>query len=178
MGSLSAELPSSNSPTLSLVQASEDEKLATWKLNGKVWRGKLSLPTYLRREFHLANQAFTRDGGITYWILVDTAAAHSSPSSPRTILGSCESIRKRALITKESGLVEEVISHGIGSVFCNPEYRGKGYAGRMMKELGKKLDKWQQDGDKQVNFTVLYSDIGKVWGERMFEMVGNISAHF
>lgn len=42
--------------------------------------------------------------------------------------------------------------------------RGKGYAARMMKELGTKLDTWQQEDGKRADFTVLYSDIGKVGG--------------
>ena len=58
--------------------------------------------------------------------------------------------------------MENSVSHGIGSVFCNPEYRGRGYAQRMMAELGKKLDTWNQGQGTKTYFTVLYSDIGKV----------------
>ena len=115
------------------------------------------LSTYLRRETHLENQAFTKDGGITFWILVDSTV----PSNERPILGSCESFRKRALVAR-AGKLEDVISHGVGSVFCNPEYRRRGYAQRMMEELGKKLDTWNQEDGKRTSFTVLYSDIGKV----------------
>lgn len=118
----------------------------------------MDLPTYVRRETHLESQAFTKDGGITFWILVDTTIAPNE----RPILASCESLRKQALIAKGDGQVEDVISHGIGSVFCNPEYRGRGYAQRMINELGKKLDNWQQEEGKRASFTVLYSDIGKV----------------
>lgn len=158
MRSLKSDLPPSNSHTLALLHPTRDEKLATWNLNGQSWRGRLSLPAYLRRETYLENQDFTKDGGITFWILVDTTAQPNL----RPILASCESLRKRALIAKGDGQVEEIISHGIGSVFCNPEFRGRGYAQRMIEELGKKLDTWQQDGDIETSFTVLYSDIGKV----------------
>ena len=58
--------------------------------------------------------------------------------------------------------MKDVVSHGIGSVFCNPEYRRRGYAQRMMEELGKMLDTWNQERGKKTEFTVLYSDIGKV----------------
>ena len=95
---------------------------------------------------------------MTFWILVDTASATKS----RPILASCESFRKRALIRRQDGKVQEVISHGIGSVFCNPDFRGKGYAGRMLNELGNKLENWQQKDGQTADFTVLYSDIGKV----------------
>ena len=88
----------------------------------------------------------------------------SSPSSTRnrTILASCETLRKRALIAREGQPVQEVISHGIGSVFCDPALRGKGYARRMLSELGKMLDTWQQQDENKADFTVLFSDIGKV----------------
>ena len=160
---MSTPLPSSNSPTLHLTQATPSEKRETWNLNGQQWRGSLSLAAYLRREEHLASQPLTRNGGVTYWVLVDS---NVEASAPRRILASCESYRKRALVATKTQdgkvQVEEVISHGIGSVFCNPEYRGSGYAGRMMIELGKNLEEWQQGKEKKSKFTVLYSDIGKV----------------
>lgn len=151
-------LPPSDSPTLALVHPTPDEKLATFKINGASWKGSLSLDAYLRREDYLSNQALTRNGGITFWILVDTA--HTS--TPRIILASCESLRKRALVRRQDGQVEEVVAHGIASVFCNPAFRGKGYAGRMIKELGKALDTWQQEDGRVADFTVLFSDIGRV----------------
>ena len=151
------EIPPSDSPNLALLHPTQEEKVETWKLNGASWRGAMSLPTYLRRETHLENQAFTRDGGITFWILVDSTL----PPNERPILASCESFRKRALIARAERL-EDTISHGIGSVFCNPDYRRRGYAQRMIEELGKKLDTWNQENGKKADFTVLFSDIGKV----------------
>lgn len=155
------EFPPSSSPSLALVHPTQAEKLRIWHLNGKSWAGQLSMQAYLRREEHLANQPCTRDGGITYWILVD---ATQDPNQ-RDILSSCESLRKRALVARAekygSGAVEEVVSHGIGSVFCDPRFRGRGYARRMIEELAKKLDTWQQPDGKRADFTVLYSDIGK-----------------
>ncbi len=152
------DLPPSDSTKLALLHPTPEEKLVIWHSNGQVWRGKMDLPTYVRRETHLENQAFTRDGGITFWILVDTTRAPNE----RPILASCESLRKQALITKGNGQVTDIISHGIGSVFCNPDHRGRGYAQRMINELGIKLDNWQQKEGERASFTVLYSDIGKV----------------
>lgn len=151
------ELPQSDSPNLALLHPTQEEKVETWKLNGASWRGTMSIAIYLRRETHLENQAFTKDGGITFWILADSTL----PPNERPILGSCESFRKRALVAR-AGRVEDAVSHGIGSVFCNPEYRGRGYAQRMMQELGRKLERWNQEDGKTTDFTVLYSDIGKV----------------
>lgn len=108
----------------------------------------------MRREQYLADQDLTRNGGITWWVLVDTAV------SPRRVLCGCETLRKKAFVARD-GKVEEVVCHGIGSVFCPPENRGRGYAGRMMKELGRKLRTWQAE-ERPCLFSVLYSDIGKV----------------
>ena len=161
MTSSAPELPPSSSSTLALVHPTEAEKIQTWRLNGESWAGRLSIPAYIRREQHLASQPFTLNGGITYWILVDS----TTPPNSREILASCESLRKRALIaranTDGSGDVEEVVSHGIGSVYCNPTLRGKGYARRMIEELADKLDTWQQPDGRKTDFTVLWSDIGK-----------------
>lgn len=148
-------LPDKKSPTLALLHPTEKEKLAIWTKNGASWRGALSLEAYLRREKHLANQEFTKDGGITYWILVDTA------SEDRVILSSCESYRKKAFVT-QNGNIEEVVTHGVGSVFCPPECRGRGYAGVMMRKLGEELKTWQAPAGKGCAFSILYSDIGKV----------------
>ena len=154
------QLPDSTAPNLSLCHPTLAERYATWTLNSKTWGTALGLKPYLDRELHMATTPLTRDGGLTYWILVDR---HSPPDS-RAILGSMETIRKRALVAK-NGQVKEVITHGIGSVFCNPEYRGRGYAGRMLREAGHTLKSWQTDKDipgrEECEFSFLYSDIGK-----------------
>ncbi|KAI4272622.1 MAG: hypothetical protein LQ337_005184 [Flavoplaca oasis] len=141
------DLPESSAPTLRLVQATESEMIESSTLGSISWKGPLDTNQYLQREAHLRNQDLTRDGGITYWILVDTAAA-PSPNDSRRILASCETIRKRALISRFGAAPKEIICHGIGSVHCNPEYRGRGFGRRMMVELAKILDTWQQkEGD-------------------------------
>ncbi|KAI9761031.1 MAG: hypothetical protein M4579_001294 [Chaenotheca gracillima] len=158
-------LPDAASPSLALVHPTPEEKLSILKLNVVPWRGPLSVSAYLERENFLFGQPLTKDGGITHWALVDT----SVPRESRRILASCESIRKKAFVavTTEDGRVQvdQVLSHGVGSVFCDPALRGRKYAGRMMKELGKKLRTWQIDekvpGRKRCLFSVLYSDIGK-----------------
>jgi hypothetical protein len=73
-------------------------------------------------------------------------------------------------------MVREVVAYGVCSVFCREEFRGRGYAGRMMGELGRALEEgWESSGHhddddvdggfggqgKRPRFSVLYSDIGK-----------------
>lgn len=161
--SAKVDIPKGDSQTLALVHPTEEEQLIQSKLNGAEWRGALKLSAYLRREITLSQQALTKEGGITYWILVDTALKVNPldpTSGTRLPLASCETYRKKALAWRD-GKLQEVVSHGVGSVFCGQHLRGRGYAQRMMKELRKALQTHQAD-DKECLFTILYSDIGKV----------------
>jgi GNAT superfamily N-acetyltransferase len=150
-------LPSSAAPTLHLTHPTARERTAIWTLNSRHWRGPLELDSYLEREEHLLTTPLARDSGITHWILTDSSSAPDS----RPILATCESLRKRALVRTADGAVKEVVTHGIGSVFCDPKYRGRGYAGRMLQEVGEKLKTWQTGEGRECLFSILYSDIGK-----------------
>lgn len=149
-----AQLPDGKGSGVELTQPSRQEIIQQSKLNSNEWKGALSLDAYVRREDFLGRQDLIRDGGLTSWALI------TKNGDPRKVLSSCETIRKRALVAQH-GKVKEVICHGVASVFCPPEFRGKGYAGRMIKDLGEKLQSWQAD-DHECLFSVLYSDIGKV----------------
>jgi hypothetical protein len=152
-------LPDSKSPNLHLTHPTEEEKVETWTLNSTSWGGALNQQDYLEREEYLTKAPLARDGGVTHWILVDKEL----PPNRRPILASCETLRKRSLIRRD-GTVTAMVSHGIGSVFCDPEYRGKGYASRMMRELGAKLRTWQAGPKgKTCGFSALWSDIGKLY---------------
>ena len=149
-----SELPDSGSATLELVQPTQSEQTQQFMSNGVFWRGALPMETYLKREKFLAEQEWTRDGGLTYWALIDSAAKQ------RKVLCGCESFRKKALMSAH-GEVQDALCHGVGSVFCPPELRRRGYAARMMTELGDKLKTWQAPAEGSL-FSVLFSDIGKV----------------
>jgi GNAT superfamily N-acetyltransferase len=150
-------LPAGDSPDLILVPATASERIASIRLNSVAWKGPLDVETYIQREDHLLQQRLTRDG-LTCWVLVDGR----EPEDSRTILSSCESYRKSALLAHD-GTVEKVSTHGVGSVYCRPEFRGKGYAKRMLEELSVKLETWgmEKEARRRSLFTVLFSDIGK-----------------
>ncbi|KAK2742916.1 hypothetical protein FQN57_005046 [Myotisia sp. PD_48] len=158
MGSLDHPLPDANSPQLALVVPTQAEKIETIRINGQGWKGPLTIDQYLGREFHLLKEDMVKDGGLSYWILVD----RNLPPDGRPILSACESIAKRAFLA-HNGNVEDVISHAVGSVFCRPEHRGRGYASRMLAELARILETWKQEktARKKTMFSVLYSDVGK-----------------
>ncbi|KAL4909302.1 hypothetical protein BDW74DRAFT_79853 [Aspergillus multicolor] len=151
------ELPHGDSPELTLVQATPKERIESIKLNSTEWKGPLDLDSYLAREDTLLQQRLTNKALIC-WILVDRRA----PENARTILSSCETYKKTAVVAQD-GNVEEASAQGVGSVYCRPDFRGKGYAKRMLEELSKKMDAWQPEGQQSEPplFSILFSDIGK-----------------
>lgn len=155
-------LPDASSPALQLAHPTSLQKYQQTLRNSAVWRGVLSKEAYLRREEYLANQTLTINSGITHWVLVDIV----EPVESRRVLCSCESICKRALVAQD-GVVRDAISHCVSNVFSPPEDRGRGYAARMMKELGNVLKTYQTGRDTLENrFSTLWFDIGKTFYAR------------
>lgn len=160
-----------SSPDLVLTTPTPAERVRIWTQTHGMWGKALSLETYLDREEYLITVPMANNGGMTHWILTDSTL----PPDERPLLSSCESIRKPAVTghKTESGevVVVDGIAHGIASVFTDPQYRGRGYAGRMMADLGPRLRYWQagEDADgkpKESLFSILYSDIGKTFYAR------------
>ena len=153
------DLPSNRSLDLELVVATELERTQCWHVNFNSWRGPLTLAQYLQREVELEQQPLVNNNKITFWILTYRNGQHTKTDCSRPILAACETLLKQAYIAK-NGQLKQILAHGIGSVFCRSEYRGRGYASRMMDELALKLgrDAWQQpQGTSRGYFSVLYS---------------------
>ena len=153
---VSPDLPHAQSPDLHLSHPTPRECLTIWNLTSLAWIDALTLPQYLEESAYLTTVPLAKDGGMSLWILVDK----TMPPDQRPILCSCETFRKRSLVSNRDGSVTEGIIHGVASVFCDPLYRRRGYAARMMKELTKVLRTWQVDTAPCVG-SVLFSDIGK-----------------
>lgn len=139
---------------LYLAQPTQEEINEQLQGNSAEWKGPLTIEAYFRRETFLLDQGLARNGGLTPWVLC------KGRGSSRQALTSCETLRKRALVVRD-GKVEEATCHGVASVFCPTEHRGRGYAGTMIKLLGEALQHHQETEKSKVLFSVLYSDIGK-----------------
>ncbi|OJD30433.1 lysine acetyltransferase protein [Diplodia corticola] len=151
-------LPESTSPNLHLSHPTPEECVQISTKTSASWKDSLTLPVYLEESKYLATVPLAKNNGLTMWILVDK----NLPQNERPILCSCESFRKRSLTSDADGNVEDNMVHGIASVYCPPEYRGRGYGTRHMKEMAKVLYSWQSEQVKCVG-SVLYSDIGKTY---------------
>ena len=168
------DLPDSNSPDLHLSYPTPGEYVKIWTNTSASWRDSLNHEDYLQESLFLTTVPLARDGRMTTWILVDK----NLPQDHRRILCSCESFLKRSLRSDADGDVEDVVVHGIASVFCPPEYRRRGYAARFMTEVAKTLCIWHSDQAKVVG-SVLYSDIGKtyyasIWHSDQAKVVGSV----
>lgn len=151
-------LPCSKSSNLILSHPTHEECRTIWKLSFTDWGDALSLSGYLEESHFLTSVPLAKEGGMSIWILVDKYL----PPDRRPILCSCETIRKRAFVKQRNAALSERIVHGVASVFCNPAYRHRGYASRLMLEMSKILPEWQNEGESCVG-SVLYSDIGKMF---------------
>lgn len=151
-----ATLPDAQSPDLHLSHPTVKECQAVWKLSSLAWKDAFAQSQYLEESAYLTTVPLAKDGGMTNWILTDK---NHSPDQ-RPILCSCETFRKRALISDRDGNLTEKIIHGVASVFCHPVFRHRGYGSRLMKELAETLRTFQSENIESIG-SVLYSDIGK-----------------
>ncbi|RYP86817.1 hypothetical protein DL769_000662 [Monosporascus sp. CRB-8-3] len=167
------ELPGSESPDLHLSQPTPEECTQIWSNTAASWKDSLTIPMYLVEAQYLTTVPLAKDGGMTTWVLVDKKLLPNQ----RQVFCSCESFRKRSLTSDERGNIEEGLVHGIASVFCPSEYRGRGYGTRHMKELAKILHGWQSEYGKSIG-SVLYSDIGKEYYTRLGWLPNPRNGHF
>ena len=185
-----AGLPASDSPTIALVRADPSEFEHSILLNSAAFRGPLDVETYFRREAVLAAQPLAADGRFVPWILVDTADTarpRNILASCETWRKRCLVARKNEKRVQDAGKknnlgsgdlnpdmgeagvtlvsgsgVEDAVAYGVASVFSRSDYRGRGYASRMVAELGRKLGATGHDDGEKAVVSILFSAIGKV----------------
>ncbi|KAF5678824.1 lysine acetyltransferase [Fusarium heterosporum] len=149
-------LPPVSSPSLVLTRPTDVERERVWKGTHPHWGAALTMEDYIAREHDNLEAALARDDGVTSWILTDG----SMKPDDRPILSSCETYKKRALVSSKEGRVRDGTAFGVASVFTFPECRGKGYASKMMSLLADELRGRQQKNEGDADFSVLWSDVG------------------
>ncbi|KAF5019483.1 hypothetical protein F66182_8490 [Fusarium sp. NRRL 66182] len=140
------DLPENFDPdSLILREATEQEKLQSWRNNSAAWKGKLTVEQYVKQQIINGQQALTRNGRIRYWVYTDG----------RRLYTSAETLQKRAVVCQPAGEQRETWTFGVAGVFTPAEFRRRGCASSMMK----KLKTWL-DSEKDCEFTVLWSAVG------------------
>ncbi|KAM3440820.1 hypothetical protein MY4824_001947 [Beauveria thailandica] len=171
---MTSSLPSAASPSVVLAVASPSEQRHAWRATHPSWGRGLTLAQYLAREENLVTTALARDGGLTPWILT------TATDSPRPVLSSCETLKKRAIVASPDGSsVTDVVAHGVASVFTEQRHRSRGYAGRMMALLGAELARREEAEPGAARFSVLFSDIGpRFYANHQWKPMGNTHLAF
>lgn len=150
-------LPDVSSPSVVLLQANPQQQQSSWRANQTTWAPSLTLQQHIERETYFLDAPLNRNGGLTPWILSDTSLAEED----RPLLSSLETIRKPAIYRDpKDGLVKDVTSYGVASVFTLKEYRGRGYASKLVELMGSELASRQAASPGAAQFSFLYSDIG------------------
>jgi GNAT superfamily N-acetyltransferase len=129
-------------------EATAEQRQLSWKLCGHSWASPMSIDDYVEREQHMADHELNRDGGCQYWVLY-------LKGYPRQVIASCETTRKRMLISDGNGSpTREGHGYAIANVYTNPSYRRQGMAAFLLRRV-------QEQIDTNSDCSVLYSDSGR-----------------
>ncbi|KIJ55603.1 hypothetical protein M422DRAFT_199885 [Sphaerobolus stellatus SS14] len=161
-----------------LVEATREQLVVSRKRQAVTWARGMTEAEFMSREEYLEKMEHSSNGRFICWALVprDNTFTLNFPCS-------CETFRRKTLVIRPSGALEEVVGYGIASVYCDPEQRGKGFASHMMRLLHHVLapaeslppfpSSWgappeRHPGVGDALLSVLYSDVG----HRFYELCG------
>ncbi|KAK4154700.1 hypothetical protein C8A00DRAFT_42576 [Chaetomidium leptoderma] len=140
------------------AEATPQQRVLCWELNGASWAPPMTLEQYVGRETTLSQTALSANGGTKYWIL-------HPKDDPTTIVSACEVTSKRALISEPTTGTREVAAYSIASVFTNPRFRERGMAGHLLRQVQAHVD--DDAAGAATECGALYSDIGRAYYTRL-----------
>ncbi|KAF8513443.1 hypothetical protein BU17DRAFT_53279 [Hysterangium stoloniferum] len=155
-----------------LVPATAAQILVSRKRQSLHWARGMTEKEFISRENKLEVLEHSEDGKLRAWALVPR-------DDPETIDHpcSCETFRRKVLVSSASNALEEAVGYGIATVFCGPEYRKRGFTSHMMRllhyilappgSLGVFPEQWGAppacEGLGDARCSVLYSDVGNFY---------------
>jgi len=145
--------------TLTLREATPAEKVLCWRTNAASWAGRLTVDDYVLRETINGSGLLTDNGGIKYWVFVESRITSSQDvevGGEEVIYASVESLRKEIVVRDGEGVRRERC-WAVASVFTPEKWRRRGIAAEMMRKLGEWFD---GEGGGEGRISVLYSDVG------------------
>ncbi|KAK7414064.1 hypothetical protein QQX98_007096 [Neonectria punicea] len=141
--------PDFDPDTLILREATEVEKIQSWRNNSVAWKGKLSVSDYIGQQACNGDQDLTRNGRIRYWIYTDGTEVYTS----------AETLQKAVVVRAADDQVRTEWSYGVAGVFTRVRFRRRGCASSMMR----KLAAWLDSDEAPCQFTVLWSAVGNFY---------------
>jgi GNAT superfamily N-acetyltransferase len=135
------------------AEATPRQRVLAWQLNGASWAPPLTLDQYVGREKVLSRTALSANGGTKYYVL------HHKDDAD-TIVSACEVTAKKALVADSSGS-RVVDAYGLASVYTAPQFRERGMASHMLREVQQAVDA------AGTECGALYSDIGREYYARL-----------
>ncbi|TLD30002.1 putative Xaa-Pro aminopeptidase P [Venturia nashicola] len=132
-------------------QASKQQLDLVWTLNAEAWAAPISTEDHVARERFLSQQGLTGEKWRTFVLFREEDE----------IIASCEAFQKEILVSERNGFRKER-GYAIASVYTHPGYRRRGMAGLLLGNLAE----WM-DGEGGGFLSVLYSDIGKTYYEKL-----------
>lgn len=141
--------------------------------NHPSWGSSFTISQYYEREkinyqHSLCN--LERDNskdirGDFYWVLKDTKVTNQETNAKlKNIVASCEILVRDSfyLDSRSSSEIKPCYSAVIGSVFTFPEFRSKGYASEMLRQLVMKM---KQLLPGKYDYSFLYSEVGEFYSQ-------------
>lgn len=138
--------------------------------NYEEWGRGLTHAEYLGREQHLGSQPPCLDGNISYWSyeelqnnnqqqqqheLNGNSNNNNNNKSNWKMVSCCETLTRPAYYKIKNKPIGETICHSIGAVFTPAQYRGKGYAKKLLNYVISQFD------DRNGAFAPLYDALDK-----------------
>jgi GNAT superfamily N-acetyltransferase len=130
-------------------EATAEQRAQCYKLAAIAFKHPLSTPDFLQREEFLSSLPLTCGSGSWIWCL----ASHNDPMK---ILATCRTLHRDLFVVDTAGLQEKQ-GYCISSVITHPEYRKKGLASNLLKNVSD----WM-DGDGQAAASFLYTSVESV----------------
>jgi len=165
---------------LVFTEATPQQRMINWRINGGVWAAPLTVDDYVAREAALAETPLSRNGNSRFWVL-------HRRDNPDDIVSSCETTRKPALVCgggarmrggtagtsdpvvkldgpdgeRTASRVRRVDAYSVACVHTHPRYRARGMAALLLSKIQELFDK------QGVECSVLYSDTGRQYYAQM-----------
>lgn len=143
----------------------------TTSQSSDTWKGRLSVEEYVQKQYHTTNSALASQDpkkftGLFVFVFKNLDLPDTDKFSQ--IVSSCETMNRMAYIVKD-GEIKELVAPCIGSVYCIPDHRKRGYTAKMIDALNRY---WEERLPNE-SFMFLYSEIGEYYsrvGYKSFEV--------